>query len=226
MSFIWPELTILLGGQLLTKEVRRGLSATVIARVAVMGAVAALLYSAMAMIDGVFVTHVVVAASITLIFCHLVLYLPSLDYRIRGSLLIIGVFAAGFASEPQVCRVFFGRSSMFLAIPAIIVPVVLRPRYTFIYWALVQAAAVVVVIVGGHEYSVFPGLMLLVICVVAWLCTARADKVIDILNRAKKNAETERDEAGQAIDIIVTAEKLRAREIYSWPNHKTEPAQE
>lgn len=226
MSFIWPELTILLGGQLLTKEVRRGLSATVIARVAVMGAVAALLYSAIAMIDGVFVTHVVIAASITLVFCHLVLYLPSLDYRIRGSLLIAGIFAAGFASEPQVCALFFGRSSLFLAIPAIMIPVVLRPSYTFVYWALVQVATVAVAFLEGHEYNVFPGLMLLVICVVAWLCTARADKVIDILNCAKKAAETERDEAGQAIEIISTAEKIRAREIYPCPNRETEPAQE
>lgn len=209
---MWPELSILLGGQLLTKEDRRSLSTTVIARAAVMGALVAILYSCFAVTQGAIITHVVVAATVTLVACHLVLYWPSADYRIRGWLLVVGIFAAGFMSESEACRLFFGRSSMFLAIPAIIIPVVLKPGYTCVYWILVQVASMAVARLAPHGYSVFPGLMLLLICVGSWLATARADKVIDILNQAKKNAEAERDEAGTAIDIIITAERGRTRD--------------
>lgn len=211
----------LFSGELLEKKERRELTATIIARMVVLVSLLVLVYTILVPdADMAVAKRVMIACSIAIFCSQLVLILPGANYIIRGTLLLVGLFAAGAASEIDLCRLFFGRSSLFLAIPAVIVPIVLGPRYSCVYWVAVQIASVVVALTAPHKFSVFVSAMLLIVCIGVWMVTARADKVIDILSAAKKDAEDDRDEATAAIGIIVSAERNVIRESDAWLTSK------
>lgn len=216
MSWFIPEVAQLLSGQLLGKKVRRSLSATLIARLVIMVAVAVLLFTAFTPTDRPVYQNVLIACAIAIATSHSVLVIPESYYRIRGCLLIIGIFAAGVASETDLCRLFFGRSSLFLALPAVIAPIVLAPWYAFVYWVLVQGASVYYALTLPHEFNVFSSAMLLVVCVVVWITTVRADRVIDTLEEEKALVEHDRDTYEAAVGVIITAEQTRISEYREW----------
>ena len=221
MAVFTQEFSRLFNGEILSKEERRALSTTVIARVVIMAAVLILLYSSLPIHERGIAQRVLLASAVAVLSSHLVLTFSRLNNNIRAAILLIGIFAAGVLSEVRPCAVFFGRSSLFLAVPAVIAPVILRPRVVFAYWLAVQALAVIVSITEPHPFNVFNSIMLLVLSIVVWLVTARADKVIDILSEQKRAAEAARDEAETAIGIIVTAEEMRLEDPL-WPTKQRE----
>ena len=220
MVVFTQEFARLFNGEILSKEERRSLSTTVIARVVIMAAVLILLYSSLPIHRQGIAQRVLLASTVAVLSGHLVLTFSRLNNNVRALVLLAGIFAAGILSESQPCAVFFGRSSIFLAVPAVIAPVILEPHTVFIYWGIVQVAAVAVSLSTQHPFNAFTSVMLLVLSVAVWLVSARADRVIDILTEQKRAAEEARDEAETAIGIIVTAEETRLEDPL-WPKRTT-----
>ena len=216
MAAFTQEFARLFNGEILSKEERRALSTTVIARVVIMAAVLLLFYAVLPIHDQAITTRALLSAATALLSSHFALTFSRLNNNIRAAALLIGIFVAGMFSEVQLCIVFFDRSSLFLAIPAVIAPVILPAPTVFICWLIVQALAVTVAVTGHCQFNVFNSVMLLVLSIVVWLVSARADRVIDILAEQKRAAEEARDEAETAIGIIVTAEEMRLEDPL-WP---------
>jgi hypothetical protein len=217
MAVLTGELVRLLSGEILAKEERRSLTNTVVARWIIMISVAIAVYTASYPINVPDEERaILVACVIAIVSAHLSLTFRGVDYRIRGNVILIGVAIAALVSEPNIDHIFFGRSSVLLVIPVIMAPILVRPRCAFVWWALLQAGAVVYAIYVGRSYPFYIGAISFTIATVSWLSIARADRVIDLLVIQKQDAEDACIEAETAIDVIVSAEADSVHRSNTW----------
>lgn len=212
------ELIRLFNGEILSKEERRSLATTLIAKLLMMAAVIALISTSFVMRSGFVREHVVIACAISIVAAHLVITFGRAHNTLRGFVLVFGIFFAGAIAVPDLESLLFGSSSMFLAVPAVIAAVTLRPVCTILYWIVIQVVAVILAITLPHEFNTFATMSLLVVCVTVWVATARADRVIDILVEEKRLVEEARDEAKTAIGVIVEYERHSLEQARrTWP---------
>lgn len=133
--------------------------------------------------------------------------LPTVDYRIRSTTVLIALFIAACLSEVDPKSLFDGRSTVFFALLIVMAPTITVPCAAICIWAVVQVITIVFSVATYMPYPVFTALILLLVAVIVCLFTNRLDKVVDRLDSEVMRTREELDEAKTAIDVVIDMER-------------------
>lgn len=207
---------------ILSKHVRRSLVLDLVSRWLVAAALAMFVYAYLFAAIPAARNRIFYAAGIAFVSSLAVIVLKRVDYRARGSVLLLALFVAGYLSEVDPHCFFYGRSTIFFALLVAMAPITVSPHASLGVWLLVQVATIGYCVTASAPYPVYTGVILLLIALVAWVTVSRLDLLVDALEGERQKAQGRLDEATTAIDVIVDMERQSLRHArITWQQRNT-----
>jgi len=206
----------------LSKHIRRNLVLDLISRWLVVAAVVGGVYAYLAGENTAVQYRLYWASGIALLSSLAVILLKRVDYRVRGSVLLLALFVAGYISEVDPNCLFYGRSTVFFALLIVMAPITVSPHASFGVWLVVQAATIIYCVGHCATYPVYTSVILLLVAFVSWVTVSRLDRIVDTLEAERQRAQGRLDEVTSAIEVIVDMEQKSLRHArISWQQRDT-----
>ena len=208
---MWPikvrSFEQLMSSGILSKHTRRSLVLDLVSRWLVVAALGIIVYAYLVGDLPLPRNRVLLAAGIAALAAVSSIVLKRIDYRARGSVLLLALFVAGYVSETDPHCFFYGRSTVFFALLVAIAPVTVSPHAAFGVWAIVQAATIIYCVDNCATYPIFTSVILAIVAFVSWITVSRLDLLVDAIEGERQRAQGRLDEVNTAIDIIVDKER-------------------